>query len=180
MTETRDEKWLTSWNRHPGRTTVVDNATEGHVWISGHDASRNQVDVQGLCCHQTLPSCLCVPHPKAMLIYVAFLSLGAILLCRTLAYLRSWWCLDLSCCWGICLSLMSWGSQGLCWCQWSLLPPKAGKMFLACTDAWNHVDVHWPCFCCEAYQFEWPGMPTGAMVMSVLCCHREQYLYLWS
>lgn len=60
---------------------MVDNATEGHVWISGHDAARNQVDVQGLCCHQTPPSCLCVPHPKAMLIYVAFLSLGAILLC---------------------------------------------------------------------------------------------------
>ena len=81
MTETRDEKWLTSWTSPPRRTTVVDNATEGHVWISGHDASRNQVDVQGLCCHQTLPSCLCVPHPKAMLIYVAFMSLGAILLC---------------------------------------------------------------------------------------------------
>ena len=48
MPETRDEEWLTSWNRPPLRTTVVHAATEGLVWISGHDVARDQVDAQGL------------------------------------------------------------------------------------------------------------------------------------
>ena len=53
------------------------DAAEGHVWVSGPDVARVQVDVQGPCCH--LPICRCslvVLWPESVLMFMGCAAAG--------------------------------------------------------------------------------------------------------
>lgn len=58
-----------------------------------------------------------------------------------------------------CLGLWSYYSQGLCWCPWSTLPPKAMQMSVVSAATCSHVDVYRPCCCLDSYWCGWPVLP---------------------
>lgn len=39
----------------------------------------------------------------------------------------------------------SYSSQSLCWCSWSILPPKVVQRPMVCVVTWSHADVQRPC-----------------------------------
>lgn len=78
-----DEKWFTFWFGPLQRTTVVSDATEGHLVT---DAAGGQIDVCGLCYHLMLCG-----QPEAMLISVERVAPGGHIDVRGLqCHLKPW------------------------------------------------------------------------------------------